>query len=276
MWTKIITAIIVLLTCSEAKPRIQYPLYDDDFVLGGTSIFPYYSQPWVGTLLQENGNSHFCGASLITPTVALTAAHCVSVTGRYDIQFHRYNETVDSGEEGAIRRNINLVKKHPQSRQSRIVNDNSTNYLYNYVTDYDYALIFWDKPVNLNYPVLYFGERELDGYRSTTYGWGATMEGGRQSDILRGVAGLKIWTNENCEEILGDSSVTPRMICAGGEHNYDACQGDSGGPLVLDVTNILIGIVSWGYGCGREGFPGVYGRVSKAEGFIRANVELPY
>ncbi|CAF0752138.1 unnamed protein product [Rotaria sp. Silwood1] len=52
-------------------------------------------------------------------------------------------------------------------------------------------------------------------------------------------------------------------LLAGGR---DTCQGDSGGPLVYKPRRtdqwILIGITSYGYGCARYFYPGVYSKIS--------------
>lgn len=72
-------------------------------------------------------------------------------------------------------------------------------------------------------------------------------------------------TNSECREQLADRPQKPPVhdfetICANsGLLGHSTCDGDSGGALV--VENKLIGIVSWGYGCGL-GFPHGFTRVS--------------
>ena len=66
------------------------------------------------------------------------------------------------------------------------------------------------------------------------------------------------------------------MVCAA-DPGRDSCQGDSGGPLVYAEDNkptpYQVGIVSWGVGCARPEYPGVYTRISKYIDWIKACCE---
>ncbi|MGI8462520.1 MAG: trypsin-like serine protease, partial [Solirubrobacterales bacterium] len=50
----------------------------------------------------------------------------------------------------------------------------------------------------------------------------------------------------------------------------DSCSGDSGGPLTIGDASApkLLGVTSYGRGCGRSGFPGVYSDVLALTSFI--------
>ena len=55
----------------------------------------------------------------------------------------------------------------------------------------------------------------------------------------------------------------------------DTCQGDSGGPMIKTLSTGAVrevGIVSYGNGCARPGFPGVYGEVQAFSNSIKSRI----
>lgn len=60
--------------------------------------------------------------------------------------------------------------------------------------------------------------------------------------------------------------------------NVDGCAGDSGGPLLYKFNGRyqLLGLSSWGFGCGLTGYPGVYTYVSYYRNWIKKTTNLTY
>ena len=77
---------------------------------------------------------------------------------------------------------------------------------------------------------------------------------------------VNIYEDGECGDMTGYMSED--MICAGVKTGgKDSCQGDSGGPLfTTDSDNngaaTLVGVVSWGFGCGVENQLGIYSEVA--------------
>ncbi|KAJ8005740.1 hypothetical protein DPEC_G00121040 [Dallia pectoralis] len=83
---------------------------------------------------------------------------------------------------------------------------------------------------------------------------------------------VRLWPQERCVPgVLNGRQVTVNMLCAGDTRGLDdACKGDSGGPLVCakDGRMTLMGLISWGDGCGKKDTPGVYTRVTQYTDWI--------
>ena len=146
------------------------------------------------------------------------------------------------------------------------------------------AIITLDKEVpvmnNVRAVCLDEGSNRHAGETGTVVGWGSIKEAGPQPDILREVT-VKIWDNPTCKDTYGNAApggIMDHMLCAG-QKGKDSCsvswiqtylhkyihsllQGDSGGPMSIGTgaTWTQIGIVSWGIGCGKSHYPGVYTR----------------
>jgi secreted trypsin-like serine protease len=67
--------------------------------------------------------------------------------------------------------------------------------------------------------------------------------------------------NDNANFKARGYQLVPGQVCAGSDTGTDSCRGDSGGPLVRLKRGgpaELVGLVSYGPGCGLPGTPGVY------------------
>lgn len=102
-------------------------------------------------------------------------------------------------------------------------------------------------------------------------GWGKTdFYGPSSPDLLE--VGLEMFSTGDCEKSYPPSKQLPSgingdsQLCAGSRYEKkDTCQGDSGGPLQIKIDNCMhkiVGVTSFGKGCGNIGVPGVYTRVS--------------
>ncbi|KAF2889543.1 hypothetical protein ILUMI_16630, partial [Ignelater luminosus] len=109
------------------------------------------------------------------------------------------------------------------------------------------------------------GLADYTGQTAVVAGWGRTKERGETSSILQKVD-VPVWSKKDCyNSDYGEQRLSENMFCAGYEKGgKDACQGDSGGPLQVKTPGgnmEVIGVVSWGRGCGRPKLPGIYTKI---------------
>jgi trypsin len=277
-----------------AEPRI---------VGGQTTTIEEY--PWQAGLLAAGSgsalNRQFCGGSLLTTRIVITAAHCVR------------NNDPDCGSDAACA----PPGSDPGGDGTEKIDPNDLEILLGTTTlstatdadDYgvypDHGAISFDpafNPSNFRNDVAYVvltggvvesaeirtidiaggGEEQLwaPGMFAEISGWGHTTEGGVKSNTLR-AASVPIISDAACgsSTMYGGAFHRPSMICAGfTQGGVDTCQGDSGGPLQAPLEGPpgdyrLVGITSWGQGCARPNKPGVYTRIAE-EGALGLREEV--
>ena len=246
-----------------------------DRVVGGTDSGP---RSWYAMLLyKDNAGWKFagCGATLITNCHVLTAAHCVEDRD-FDIEGIYLNaHTPYEGNSGHPFHFTTAEKIHVPDNYDDYTNVN------------DIAIIKLSQCVDVNefppaVPAKSSNSRNAatDGYMLELYGFGRFGENlgaaGDTKQLQR--AELPFISNGACQSYFGNK-IKYGMFCAGypEKGGVDACQGDSGSGLLAPPQNygdpsIIMGVVSWGVGCARLGYPGVYAAVADYEDWIKSNV----
>lgn len=275
---------------TPAPPTLNPPRNCTDCVCGVANIqkrivggqeTEVHQYPWVAMLLY--GGRFYCAGSLLNDQFLLTASHCVYGFRKERISVRLLEHDRKMSHLQKIDRKVAEVTTHPKY--------NARNY------DNDIAVIKLDEPVEFNevlHPVcMPTPGRSFKGETGIVTGWGALKVGGPTSDTLQvGTSQLlsvahfsnlfghlqevmvPILSQDECRKSRYGNKITDNMLCGGyDEGGKDSCQGDSGGPLHIVPNGTrehqIAGVVSWGEGCAKAGYPGVYARVNRYGTWIK-------
>lgn len=218
-------------------------------VIGGGDVTDG-QYPWlVGLGAPGEGTAYerqFCGGSVIAADVVLTAAHCVEDAAADDLVV--FSGAIDLESEDVVETAVaDLHVAEDYNDPIAMAND--------------WALLKLAEPVDVEPIALATEPEEYDLLE--TAGWGDT---GKGFPTTAQWVEVPFVSDADCEAAYSGEVDAQTMLCAGDLENggVDSCQGDSGGPIMTPAgeEQVLVGIVSWGYGCARKNYPGVYGQVS--------------
>ena len=224
--------------------------------------------PWVVALRPPLVPFSFCGGVLLTPTKVLTAAHCADsfrlIPALLHVQAGRDNMSTGGGTEVAVSQ-IWIAPGYATftfAGQTGYRNDVA-------VLTLSHALPYATLPLATpNDTGLY-----APGTSARILGWGVTKEGGLVGGVLY-TAQVPVVADALCgsSASYGSAYDATQYTCAG---NYtaggvDTCDYDSGTPLVID--GVVAGITSWGVGCARPNYPGLYTRITTFSAEITAQL----
>lgn len=231
------------------QDKILPPL--DGRIVGGIDT-TIQSHPYQVSI-QLNGR-HYCGGSLYRNDIVITAAHCLQNNIPVRSISVRLGSTIHSS--GGVVTEIASYANHP-------------NYT-SFTNANDIAIIRLASSVSQTKTIQTIDlatSTPAAGTVAVVTGWGTKKEGIPVAPNILQKLVLKVLNNKQCssDSYKYGSMIKNSMICAF-TTGKDSCQGDSGGPLVAGGK--LVGVVSWGYGCARPGYPGVYSDVAVLRSWI--------
>ncbi|NWQ78836.1 PROC protein, partial [Columbina picui] len=249
----------VKMNDDEAKAEFRIRLIEGKVGRRGSS-------PWQ-IMLQNSKGKFLCGGVLIHPSWVLTAAHCTEAEEGLKVRAGKFHRLRIEAEEQTIW--VDKCVTHENYTKETSDNDIAMLHLAEPVMYNKYAL-----PICL--PTRDLAEQELtrSGRQMVVTGWGSTSDMNNYSTFLSYIE-IPMAPRNECAQAMR-FAISDNMLCAGSlGDRKDSCSGDSGGPMITKYRNtwFLVGLVSWGEGCGRKGKFGVYTKVSQYLEWIQHHID---
>ena len=250
---KIATAAALALAIAPAaaqaapeKPAVDAPPSQARIING--TVAPDGTWPFIVSLRRASDNVSTCGGSVISPTIILTAAHCVT--------YPKTTQKVPANSIYAVAKQVRLnqgtgetlyvasIVTHPSYQPGSFTGDAALLFLRNRTTAPAVGLA--DLPFE-NAAVTGNSWEWTAGWGSTTAnvpdagGYGATWPNSLMQTALH------IYWPAACNTFYGTTAFTNWNLCVG-RTDSTFCNGDSGGPHVVQASNggwYQIGITSF-------------------------------
>ncbi|KAH8418585.1 hypothetical protein KR222_003027, partial [Zaprionus bogoriensis] len=222
----------------------------DGRIVGGTAT-TISSFPWQISL--QRSGSHSCGGSIYSANIIVTAAHCLQSVSASSLQVRAGSSYWSSG---GVVSSVAAFKNHEGYNANTMVND--------------IAVIRLSSSLSFSSTIKSIGlasSAPSNGASASVSGWGTQSYGSSSIPSQLQYVNVNIVSQSVCASSAYSygSEIRSTMICAAAS-GKDACQGDSGGPLVSG--GVLVGVVSWGYGCAYSNYPGVYADVAVLRSWV--------
>jgi transmembrane serine protease 9 len=261
---KLTVAFATLAVCLGAsqEPHDVFP-----HIIGGVEVSPPGRYSFLVSMNRKGSSAYqgaFCGGSLIAPNTVATAAHCCAGFSASSVEVLVGWHDLNNENEGT-RFDVTSISMYENYNSRTLDGDVCYLTLRGEVSSRIASTIKLDT-----------GSLNKANQVLTVAGWGNTSPTSSQFPSRAQEVDVPYVSNQVCNSRQAyNGEITDGMLCAGyAAGGKDACQGDSGGPIFYDngVEQVLVGIVSWGYGCAQPNAYGVYARVSSYLNFLERGV----
>jgi secreted trypsin-like serine protease len=266
-------------------------------IVGGSSAsvgeFPSFAS--VRVVNRQGDEFHVCGGTLLSPSMVLTAGHCVTdpedqrvITAPSRVAVGDFS--LKGTDPGEAQRDVVRVVRHPDYRvlgNGAPLNDVALLFLSSQITTVQpvtlaaFAPVAGESATVCGLGVQFFGGDRETGRSCSQCNkacssdancvWGATCAETFCPGISSQPANLmkvSVQISSTAASRASYSDFSPVSMIGAYAPGKDSCQGDSGGPL-FNSRKEQIGVVSFGQDCALPNTPGVYANLPNYRSFLQ-------